>query len=148
MKAIPSERRALRQMTRGGVLLALLALVTSCTVDKEALARQVGLHNVDLTSVPDGVYEGAYSVALPRGVIAANKSVKVSVTVANGKFEKIQVLDPAGMSGSRPMRDLLTRVTTDQRLSPDAVTSATVSSIAVLRAIQEAVTTAGARAVP
>lgn len=148
MKVTPSARRALRHMVIGGALLALLAFVTSCTVDKEALARQVALHNVDLTSVPDGVYEGSYTVAVPQGVMAAGKSVKVRVTVANGKFEKIQVLDPTAMSGARPIRELLSRVTTDQRLSPDAVTSATVSSIAVLRAIQEAVTTAGARAVP
>jgi uncharacterized protein with FMN-binding domain len=148
MKASPKARRALRYMATGSALLALSALVAACTVDKEALARQVGLHNVDLTSVPDGVYEGAYTVDLPKGVMAAGKSVRVRVTVSNAKFEKIEVLDPISMSGAGPIRELLSRVTADQRLSPDAITSATVSSIAVLRAIQEAVSKAGARAVP
>ena len=131
------------------VLLAVSALaagtlvLSACKVDKAAFAKQVGLENVDLTNVPDGAYEASYDITPPPGVMAANKHVRVRVTVADGRYQKIELLEPAKLGAGRNFADLEARVVEAQKLSVDAISSATVTSMAVLKAVQGAVQSAG-----
>jgi len=131
--------RLLRAALAGAAVIACLAALASCKVDKAALAKQVALQDVDLRSVPDGVYESAYTIAPPPGTMAANKHVRVRVTVAAGRYEKIELLEPSGLSSSKMSLALLAKVQESQRLSTDAVSGATITAVAVLKAIQEAV---------
>jgi uncharacterized protein with FMN-binding domain len=108
-------------------------------VNKAELARRVDLRNVDLAGVADGTYEGAYTIQPPPPVMAANKSVQVRVTVTGGKYAKIEIFQPPKVGESKGMRTLISRVEESQRLSMDAVSSATITSTAVLKAIQNAV---------
>jgi uncharacterized protein with FMN-binding domain len=116
---------------------AVVVALLSCAVNKADLARRVDLRNVDLKLVPDGVYEGSYTIQPPPMV--ANKTVHVRVTVATGKFTTIEVLDPPKVGQSAAIRTLISRVQESQDLSMDAVSSATMTSTAVLKAIQNAV---------
>jgi uncharacterized protein with FMN-binding domain len=134
--------RLLRAASAGAAVIACLAALSSCKVDKAALARQVGLQDVNLVSVPDGVYEAAYTIAPPPGTAAANKHVRVRVTVAAGRYRKIELLEPTGLSTSKMTLALIARIEESQKLSTDAISGATITSTAILKAVQEAVSSA------
>ena len=129
---------------RAAMLVVIAALLGSCAVNKADLARRVDLHDVDLGKVPDGTYTGAYTITPPPPAMAANKSVEVRVTVAGGKYTKIELVKPPQLAGSKSFAGLLSRVEDAQRLSVDAITSATITSVAVLKAIEVAVSAAAA----
>jgi uncharacterized protein with FMN-binding domain len=109
-------------------------------VDKAALVKRIDLHDVDLGNVADGVYEGSFTVSYPAA--AANKSARVRVTVAGGRYERIELLQPP-LSGTWA-DTLLDRVREKQSLSSDAISSGTITAAAILRAIQTAVESAPA----
>jgi uncharacterized protein with FMN-binding domain len=119
--------------------IALSGALVSCAVNKADLARRVDLKNVDLAGVADGTYEGSYTIQPPLPAMAANKSVQVRVMVAAGRYAKIEILQPAAIQNSKGMQTLISRVEESQILSVDAVSSATITSTAVLKAIQNAV---------
>lgn len=124
------------------LLVSALSLV-SCKVDKAAFARQVGLQNVDLKNVQDGAYEAAYTIEPPAGVMAANKHVRVRVTVTGGRYETIELLEPPRLGANKTFQALSARLVETQELSVDAISSATITSVAVLKAVQEAVAPTG-----
>jgi uncharacterized protein with FMN-binding domain len=132
------------RFSRAAIVLLLAVVLggtlASCKVDKAELARLVDLRNVDLSRVEDGVYEAAYTIDPP--VMAANKTVKVRVTVAGGRYEAIEIMQPKIGEGAA-FKTLLSRVKESQTLSMDAVSSATVTSTAILKAIQIAVSSPG-----
>jgi uncharacterized protein with FMN-binding domain len=123
---------------RGIVLVAIAVLLGSCTVNKADLARQVDLQDVDFSKVPDGVYTGSYTIRPPAGAMAGNKSVEVKVTVAAGKLTGIDLVKPPQLGKSASYARLFSRVKETQHLSPDAITSATITSMSILKAIQVA----------
>jgi uncharacterized protein with FMN-binding domain len=131
-------------VVRAAALVAVVGLLAGCTVNKGDLARRVDLHDVDLGKVPDGVYSGSYTITPPPPAMAANKSVEVRVTVAGGKYRQIELVKPPQLAGSKSFDGLFSRVKDTQRLSVDAISSATITSVAILKAIQEAVSAPGA----
>ncbi len=137
-----ARSRTVRAAAAAVILVIGLAALTSCKVDKAALARQVGLQDVSLAAVPDGVYEAAYTITPPPGTMAANKHVRVRVTVAGGRYQKVEVLEPTGLSGSKMAVALSDRIVESQKLSTDAISGATITSTAVLKAVQDAVAAA------
>ena len=134
--------RTIRAAVVGVVLVTCLGALVSCKVDKAALAKQAGLQDVNLASVPDGVYEAAYTITPPPGAMAANKHVRVRVTVSGGRYQKVEILEPAGLVGSKMAVALSDKIVESQKLSMDAISSATITSTAVLKAVQEAVSSA------
>jgi len=124
------------------VLAAACVLVISCKVDKAALAKQVGLQDVNLSTVPDGQYEAAYTITPPPGAVAANKHVRVRVTVAAGRYTRVELLEPTGLAGSKMAVALGDRIVESQKLSTDAISGATITSTAILKAVQDAVSAA------
>jgi uncharacterized protein with FMN-binding domain len=122
-----------------GALLALfcLVLLSSCAVDKEALARRIDLLDVDLSTVADGTYQTVYTISPP--VMAANKTVKVKVTVAGGAYQSIEIVEPAQLAGNKVFSALIARIKESGHLPMDAVSGATITSAAILKAVQLAV---------
>jgi uncharacterized protein with FMN-binding domain len=114
-----------------------LVLLASCAVDKEALARHIDLRDVDLSVVPDGTYEASYTISPP--VMAANKTVRVKVAIAGGSYQSIEIVEPAPLSGGKTFSALVARTRESGHLSMDAVSGATITSAAVLKAVQLAV---------
>ena len=123
---------------RSLAFLLLLVLLSSCAVDRAALVKRVDLKDIDLRSVPNGVYEGEYTID-PAPAMAVNRHVKVRVTVEGGAYAKIEILQPPKLAERKAYVELLSRVKDTGRLSPDAISSATVTSLALLKAIQNAV---------
>jgi uncharacterized protein with FMN-binding domain len=133
--------RSVRAAGLGALLAAALLLAGGCSVDKAALAAQVGLHEVDFTRIADGTYQAEYRIKPPRGAMAASTTARVRVSVAGGRLTGVEMV---GSRNDVPdyVKKLISRVVSSQSLGIDAVSSGTITSMAVLRAIQEAVSKA------
>ena len=132
------------RIVRSAALLALAAaLLISCKVDKAALARQVDLRSPSLASVRDGSYEASYTIQPPAGVVAANTRVRVRVTVSGGRYQNIELLEPKSAGSSKIYTALAARIIDTQEVSVDAISGATITSMAVLKAVQVAVQPTG-----
>jgi len=123
----------------GAACAALIALtaLSACKVDKAALAQHIDLHNVDLAKVQDGTYDATYTI--DTSATAANKTVSVRVTVAGGRYAAVELLVPAALVHNKNVAALAGRIVADQALSIDAVSGATVTGAAILKAVQIAV---------
>jgi uncharacterized protein with FMN-binding domain len=135
--------RLVRTVVSCAILIALAGALAACAVNKAELARRMDLRDVDLKLVPDGAYEASYTIAPPPPAMAANKSVRVRVTVTGGKYSNIEILKPPRIGENKTFEALIARVVETQSLSIDAVSAATITSAAVLKAIQNAVSSPG-----
>jgi uncharacterized protein with FMN-binding domain len=133
--------RCARAAAIGVLVVALAGVLGACKVDKAELARRVDLKNVDLQAVPDGAYESSYTIVVPAA--AANKTVRVRVTVTGGRYERIEILQPAKLGDSQNLKTLIAKIEESQALSVDAISGATITSTAVLKAIEIAVSSQG-----
>jgi uncharacterized protein with FMN-binding domain len=133
--------RLARAAATAVLVFALAGALGSCKVDKAELAKRIDLKNVDLHAVPDGVYESAYTIVVPSA--AANKTVRVRVTVAGGRYESIEILKPAKLGEAPTYKALIAKIEESQALSLDAISGATITSAAVLKAVETAVSPAG-----
>jgi uncharacterized protein with FMN-binding domain len=113
-----------------------LCILAACSVDKQALAKSIDLRDVDLSKVADGVYEASYTINPP--VMAANKTASVKVTVGGGAYQSIEIVKPE-VGKDKMYVALVDGVKRTGRLSIDAVSGATVTGAAVLKAVQLAV---------
>ncbi|MCD6327500.1 FMN-binding protein [bacterium] len=114
-----------RTFVLGIILLMLIA--AGCSLNK-----QIG--PVDLSSVADGVYRGAYK--------SDGFQWEVKVRVKDHKIFGIEILkEREGDSHDEKARDMIGRVVVEQSLQVDAVSGATKSSKALLKAIENALST-------
>ena len=100
---------------------------------KEVLGSQAG--EVDIQSLPDGVYKGSYA--------NSRWSNAVEVAVSGGRIEGIKVLDDVAFKLDEPREQLIERVLEEQAVDVDAVTGATATSKAYLLAIEDALSSPG-----
>lgn len=92
------------------------------------------MQNVDLSTVPDGTYTGSFSVT--------PISVEVAVTVSDGSLLDIELLKHNHGRGADA--DVIpSRVVQAQSLDVDTVAGATYSSQVILKAIEDALVSAG-----
>jgi uncharacterized protein with FMN-binding domain len=94
------------------------------------LERQPKLDGIDPASVSDGTYTGQFK--------QGRFTNKLSVTVERGKITAIQIIDDVNFSDKKTSDTLFQRVIDQQNTSVDAVTGATVTSNAYLKAIENA----------
>ncbi len=89
------------------------------------------INAVDLSKVTDGSYKGSYS--------KGRFSYKVEVTVKDNRIESVNILsEPSVFSAQELDNTIISRVLQQQSLKVDAVTGATASSKALLKAIENA----------
>ncbi len=91
---------------------------------------RVDISSIDATNVKDGTYEGTYE--------AGRWSNKVAVTVKDGKITDIQIKDDVVFVKEGLSDEIFKRVMDKQNVKVDAVTGATVTSKAYLKAIENA----------
>ena len=94
-----------------------------------SVVKNMPINNVDLGSVSDGTYTGAFKVG--------RWSSKVEVTVKDHKITDIKMVsaDPTVTSVSQ---DSVSKVIADQKLDIDIVSGATVTTKALLKSIENA----------
>ena len=100
---------------------------------KRAMAEMT-IDEVDLQSVPDGRYLGAFDAGLVQS--------EVAVTVRAHRIEVIELIRHQHGRGAAG-EAVIGRVVTEQRLGVDAVSGATGSSRVIVKAIETALRSAG-----
>ena len=87
------------------------------------------INTIDLSKIPDGSYEGSYN--------KGRFSYKVEVTVKDNRIESVNILSKPSIVQEFD-NDIISRVLQQQSLKVDAVTGATASKKALLKAIENA----------
>jgi len=133
---------------RAAVLAAALAIaagLSGCAAwNKEGRRAYLGTIPVttpELSAVADGTYSGSYKLKLPPGGMAANSAVSVEVTVGGGAITAIVIKSPEGLAKGEFYNGLVTGpkgVIANQSLGLDAVTGASYTEKAFLKAVEAA----------
>ncbi|MDL2301895.1 FMN-binding protein [Lachnospiraceae bacterium OttesenSCG-928-D06] len=119
------------------IILLILAIIAIASVGMffainqaaQEQAESIEITLVDATGVVDGTYDGRYE--------AESIKVTVSVTVADEKIVDIDILEHENGLGGKA-ESIIDDVVAQQSLQVDAVSGATVSSKAILKAIENA----------
>lgn len=90
---------------------------------------ELNIQEIDLTKVDDGSYEGSYDSSLIK--------VKVMVEVKDHEISYIDLVQHDNGKGA-PAEEIIPEVIYTQSLKVDAVSGATCSSKAILKAIENA----------
>jgi uncharacterized protein with FMN-binding domain len=127
MKEIKRGKHDMRYMRP--IFAAVIMFVYSITGPFPAANAQD--REVDLSKVADGIYVGGW---LDYGDVP----VVVEVTVKKGKIEGIRIIESKGDQYVQDAEAIIEDVVGTQSLKVDAVTGATITSDAMLRAIEDA----------
>ena len=129
---------------RATLLVAVTLFMAGCSVmsgvDAVTYLDALAVKDVNLAAVPNGTYAGEYTLALPPGQYAMYRHISVQVTVAGGAYTGIVILDPPSLAVDSGFLGLIDRIETKNSLAVDAVSGATYSSKAMLKAVEAAVT--------
>ena len=110
-------------------VIAIGMFIAVSTSAKEA-ASNITIQDIDVTGIADGIYEGHYEVAPVK--------VSVRVTVADEEIVDIVILEhETGLGGKA--EGIIDTVIAQQSLDVDTISGATVSSKAILKAIEDAI---------
>lgn len=124
-------KKLLGTLLTGAMLLSLVACGPSSKPTE-------GTTSATTTSATDGVYEVETK--------GHNDAIKMSVEISGGKIAEINVLEHHETPGISDLAftDLINNVIAYQSIAVDAMTGCTVSSNAVLKGVESALTAAGA----
>ncbi len=114
------------------VLIGITLLAISCVGSREALkeVREMPIAHIEISTIPDGSYEGSFSYS--------NTMQRVRVRVTDGRITAIDVLEGSESRHGLQGRTVLERVIAEQRVDVEAVSGATTTSKAYLKAVEKA----------
>jgi uncharacterized protein with FMN-binding domain len=110
----------------------LLALLAGCATQEMVRVRQMEINRVDLTRVRDGAYQGDFTYG--------GYTYVVEVTVKEGRITSISPTANRDTGPARQAEGVIPRILAEQRNEVDAVSGATTTSKALLKAIETALT--------
>ena len=111
--------------------LLFLAVYLKSVADYKSAVKETTFGDLDISTVPDGVYVGEYDVDFV--------SAKVEVTVQDGVIINIDILEHKNGRGSRA-EVVVDRIVEEQKIEVDAVSGATNSSTVIKKAVENALT--------
>ena len=113
-----------------GIICALaVGMFISVGRSAKDAASNIAIQNINATGTADGVYEGHYEITPVK--------VSVRVSVSNEKITDIIILEhETGFGGKAEI--IINDVIDQQSLDVDTISSATVSSKAILKAVEDA----------
>lgn len=111
------------------VIMALVCTTTYRLWKYKEMVKSLTVQDVGLTGIADGEYEGEFDLRL---VYA-----KVKVTMHQGRIENITILKHENGRGKRAER-IIEDVVSQQKVGVNAITGATASSKAILKAVENA----------
>jgi len=121
------------------ILLAAAAVLGSCAAPRSEhdRVREMTIHRVDLSTVPDGKHQGRFGYGC--------HSFTVEATVQNRRLVKVDLLTKADYEYAKKAAPVLTRMVERQSPNVDAVTGATTTSKAIMKATERALVKAAKR---
>jgi uncharacterized protein with FMN-binding domain len=144
---------AKRSIVRRGVIMRMLPprlwlwMAAACLVGCIAAGAMtldeyldtVPVENVDTSSAPDGNYSGAYQIAVPAGTYAMYRDVKVDVAIKDGRYSSITIVKPPSFTDDKDFKAMCQQIVDhDTLVGIDVVSGASVSSRALLKAVEDA----------
>jgi uncharacterized protein with FMN-binding domain len=110
------------------VIIALLLYLKSVNDYKHQIAT-LQIHDIDLSTIPDGTYVGDCNVGLIY--------VKVEVTVKNGIISDINLIKHMNDKG-KPAEKIIDNIVKEQSINVDTISGATNSSKVIMKAVENA----------
>lgn len=95
---------------------------------REGMVARMTIHEVDLTNLQDGFYVGTYQYG--------SNEVEVQVEVFDHRMKEITVLNNSPSTYAKKAEAVIDRVVAAQSLKVDTVSGATVTSKALLKAVE------------
>ena len=122
------------------VTFVLIAMLSGCSgIAVESPSEYIASIPIHTPPLPiDGVYHGSYFIALPAGAIAIDRTFSVDVTVISKKISNISIEVPSTFPSPDFESTITQRVLASQSVTVDAVSGATFSSEAFLKAVENA----------
>jgi len=118
-------------MKKPNLILLMSLLIIGCST---AVIKSITFQTPDLTQISDGVYRG-------NNDISGTPNVSLNVSVQNNRINNIEIINhgcsPIGSKAER----IVYQIIDDQSLDIDTVSGATLSSKAILRAVENALKT-------
>lgn len=111
------------------VIVVALGVMVLVTEGQRREDRNLEIADVDFSQVPDGDYRGSYQ---------GWNQFEVNVTVSGGKVTGIEVADGSRDPSTAVTDEVLERVIGEQSLQLDAVSGATITTNALLKAVEQA----------
>ncbi len=105
--------------------------------------QSLDVFDIDLSAVPDGVHPGSFSYGTGEYPV----SVAVEVAVSHGRITEIVTTENEDREHPQSAEAVLPRIIEAQSLDVQAVSGATTTSKALLKAVENALVAAGATAV-
>lgn len=117
----------------GFIVVSGLAVIVSIIVLMNGMdeGKMIEINQINLENVDDGMYSGSYELA--------RWSNTVEVTVVNHRIEKIEVIDDVMIQIDELTQRLFNNVIMNQSLDVDIETGSTVTSLAYLKSIENAI---------
>jgi uncharacterized protein with FMN-binding domain len=109
---------------------ALVLLVSGCTSKETIETRKMTIKSIDIGSVRDGLYIGDYSYG--------GFTYVVNVEVRNHKILGITIQKNRNTKYAKKAEGVVERIVSEQRNDVDAISGATTTSKALLKAIERA----------
>lgn len=120
------------------IILVVLILIVGCSItmyvkykDMVRTFQKTTVNDINIKKVKDGVYTGQFEKFLIL--------VELKVTVKNHKITGIEIVNQRAGKGYEAT-EITDKVVKAQSLKVDSVTGATISSVAILKAIERALT--------
>jgi uncharacterized protein with FMN-binding domain len=117
----------------GIVFIAVLVVYCKTSANAKSATENITFQVVNAAGVPDGVYNGSYEIGPVKVIVQA--------TIKDGSFADIDILEHRRGLGGKAER-IVEDVIRSQRLDIEAVSGATVSSKAILKALEDALKSA------
>jgi uncharacterized protein with FMN-binding domain len=119
------------------VLVVLAGVVIGVIVATKGWIASVRWEDPSLAQIADGDYPGEAAISLPPGTAAANPAVKIKVTVQDHRYNAFEIIDPPGVAPA--LLDFAKEIVAKQSLKVDAISGGTVTKVAFLKAIGDAI---------
>jgi uncharacterized protein with FMN-binding domain len=125
-----------KQFTNGMILISLffygLLHFSGCASREMMRVRAMPIHNVDLSRIPNGIFNGGFTYA--------DFTYEVAVYISNHRITDVKILSNRDTKYAKKAEGVIERVLQAQSPKVDAISGATTTSKAILKAIENALT--------
>jgi len=119
-------------MKKHKIFLCSIICIILATCANNYLYLIENMPELDLTEKEDGIYRGVYD--LKKSPI----NVVLDVDVQNSRISEIRIIEHNCSPIGKKAENIVSRIINRQSLDVDAVSGATISSIAIIKAVENA----------
>ena len=112
------------------IFVMTIFVISGCANKEIMMVRQMEIKEIELSSIPDGNYKGDFTYG--------SFTYELEVIVKNHRIENVKVLKNRDDEHAKKAEGVIKRVVESQSLKVDAISGATTTSKAFLKAIENA----------